>query len=140
VRCSFITREKKGHEHREPKTALKLAHAEDELCLAEGSDIRCLQLQLDDALANKRAVTRRRGGLRHETAHPVPAKTPVKSTSCTLWVRERDGGGAAAAASETHDLPDFQLVEEADTPMMLCNMYILYIGFVSIGISNSCGC
>ena len=85
---NFIRRGRKGkgREHREPETALKLAHAEDELCLAEGSDSCWLQLQLRHAFADKCAVHRRRGGLRDETAHPVPAKAPVKRANCTLWV------------------------------------------------------
>ena len=94
-----------GVRHRQPEAALELPHAEGELGLAEGSDCRWLHLQLCNAFTEKFAVGRRGRRLRHEAAHPVPAKAPVKRASCTLRVGKRDGGATAAAAGEPHDLP-----------------------------------
>ena len=61
--------------------------------------------------------------MRHKRTQPVSAKPPVKSASCTLRVRKRDGRAAAAAACESHDLPGLELIEKANAPMMLCNWY-----------------
>jgi hypothetical protein len=109
----------RGRQHRQPEAALKLAHAEGKLCLAEGSDSRWLQLQMCETVTEQLASCGGGRRVRQEEAHPVSAKAPVESAGSALRIAKSDRGATAAAAGEAHDFPSFELVEKANAPMML---------------------